>query len=207
LQFYLISYIIRQISLNIKEIMNKYNKILDSWKTVFTKKDLEKILDFKTKTSLDKFLYREKKNGLLNNIFYWIYALKNYDIFELATKIKKKSYISLETVLKKEAIVFQYYDEIFLVSDDNLEKKVWNIQFKFHKIKDSVLLNQLWLEHRKNYIIASKERAICDKIYLSKNYYFDSLEGVDFEKLEEISKIYNNKRVILEVKKLIKNYA
>ena len=189
------------------EIMNKYNKILDSWKTVFTKKDLEKILDFKTKMSLDKFLYREKKKGFLNNIFYWIYVLKNYDILELATKIRKKSYISLETVLKTEAIIFQYYNEIFLVSDDNLEKKVWDIKFKFHKIKDSVLLNQLWLEHKKNYIIASKERAICDKIYLSKNYYFDSLEGVNFEKLEEISKIYNNKRVILEVKKLIKNYV
>jgi hypothetical protein len=81
------------------------------------------------------------------------------------------------------------------------------LKFKFYKIKDSVLLNQLWLEHKKNYIIANKERAICDRIYLSKNYYFDSLEWVDFEKLEEISKIYNNKRVILEVKKLIKNYA
>jgi len=180
--------------------MNNYNKILDSGKTVFTKKDLEKILNFKTKKALDQFLYREKKKWFLNNIYYWIYALKNYDFFELATKIKKKSYISLETVLKKEWVIFQYYDEIFLVSDDSLEKKVWDITFKFNKIKDSVLLNQLGLEHKKN-------RAICDRIYLSKNYYFDDLFWMDFEKLEEISQIYNNKRVILEVKKLIKKYA
>jgi hypothetical protein len=187
--------------------MNNYTKILDSWKTVFTKKDLEKILNFKTKMALDKFLYREKKKWFLKNIFYWIYVLKNYDIFELACKIRKKSYISLETVLKKEWIIFQYYNEIFLISDDNLEKKVGDIKFKFHKIKDSVLLNQLGLIHKKNYIIASKERAICDRIYLSKNYYFDSLEWVNFDALQEISKIYNNKRVILEVNKLIKNYA
>jgi hypothetical protein len=45
--------------------------------------------------------------------------------------------------LKKEGIIFQYYDEIFLVSDDNLEKKVGDLKFKFYKIKDSVLLNQL----------------------------------------------------------------
>ncbi len=187
--------------------MSNYNKILDSGKTVFTKKDLEKILNFKTKKALDQFLYREKKKWFLNNIYYGIYALKNYDIFELATKIKKKSYISLETVLKKEWIIFQYYDEIFLVSDDNLEKKVWDITFNFNKIKDSVLLNQLGLKHKKNYTIASVERAICDRIYLSKNYYFDDLSLIDFEKLEEISQIYNNKRVILEVKKLIKKYA
>lgn len=187
--------------------MNNYNKLLDSGKTVFTKKDLEKILDFKTKMALDKFLYREKKKWFLINIYYGIYAFKKYDILELACKIKKKSYISLETVLKKSWVIFQYYDDIFLVSDDNLEKKVWEQNFMFHKIKESVLFNQLGLEHKKTYTIASVERAICDKIYLSKNYYFDDLWDVDFEKLENISKIYNNKRVVLEVNKLIKKYA
>lgn len=187
--------------------MNNYNKILDTGKTVFTKKDLEKILSFNNKKALDMFLYREKDKWFLKRIFYWIYVLKNYDILELACKIRKKSYISLETVLKNKWVIFQYYDEIFLVGDDNLEKKVWRTKFKFHKIKDTVLLNQCWLEHKKNYTIASVERAICDKVYLSKNYYFDDLSAIDFEKLEEISKIYNNKRVILEINKLIKNYA
>jgi len=40
--------------------MNNYSKILDSGKTIFTKKDLENILDLNTKMALDKFLYREK---------------------------------------------------------------------------------------------------------------------------------------------------
>ena len=205
--FVSISYIIGHISLIIKEIMNNYSKILDSGKTIFTKKDLENILDLNTKMALDKFLYREKNKWFLKNIFYWIYALKNYDILELAGKIRKKSYISLETVLKKNGVIFQYYYDIFIVSDDSLEKKVWDINFNFSKIKDNILLNQLGLEHKKRYTIASVERAICDRIYLSKNYYFDDLSDIDFEKLEEISKIYNNKRVILEVNKLMKKYA
>ena len=187
--------------------MNNYSKLLNSGKTVFTKKDLEKILDFKTKEALDKFLYREKNRGFLQNIFYGIYALKKYSVLELAGKIRKKSYISLETVLKKHWVIFQYYDDIFLVSDDSLEKRVWDVNFKFSKIKDWVLLNQLWLEHKKQYTIASVERAICDRIYLSKNYYFDDMWDVDLEKLEEISHIYNNKRVVWEVKKLMKKYA
>jgi len=187
--------------------MSNYNKILDTWKTVFTKKDLEKILSFNNKKALDMFLYREKNKWFLKRIFYWIYVLKKYDILELASKIRKKSYISLETVLKNKWVVFQYYDKIFLVGDDNLEKIVWNIKFKFHKIKDTVLLNQLWLEHKTNYTIASVERAICDRVYLSKNYYFDNLSEINFDKLEEISKIYNNKRVVLEINKLIKKYA
>ncbi len=183
--------------------MNYYTTLLNSGKTVFTKKDLEKILNFKSKKALDMFLYREKKKGFLKNIYYGIYSLKKYNILELAGKIRKKSYISLETVLKKHGVIFQYYDNIFLVSDDSLEKEVWEMKFSFNKIKDSVLLNQLWLEHKKSYTIASVERAICDRIYLSKNYYFDDLEWVNLEKLEEISHIYNNKRVIKEVMKLI----
>jgi len=53
-------------------------------------------------------------------------------------------------------------------------------------------------------MIASAERAICDRLYLSPNYYFDNLEAIDKEKLQEISLIYN-KRVILEINNLIKN--
>jgi len=196
----------RHISLSINEIMNNYTKLLHSWKTVFLKWDIMNILKFNTNMALDKFVYRAKKTWLLDNIFYWIYVFKNYNIFEFACKLKKKSYISLETVLKKEGIVFQYYETIFLISDNSLEKKVLWKTFKFNKIKNDILLNPLWLSNEWNYLIASKERAICDRIYLSKNYYFDDLSNIDFEKLIEIWQIYN-KRVILEVNKLVKQYV
>jgi hypothetical protein len=51
---------------------------------------------------------------------------------------------------------------------------------------------------------ASVERALCDRLYLTKNYHFDNLEHINWENLEEISQIYN-KRVILAIKKLKKN--
>lgn len=185
--------------------MNNSSRLITSGKTVFTKDDLRKMLDFSTSYALDKFISRAKKNKILENPFYWIYTFKKFDIYEFASKLKKKSYISFETVLQKEAIVFQdYSNTIFLASDDTLEKKsIWK-NFKYNKIKNSILLNPLWLEYKSNYIIACKERAVCDRLYLSKNYYFDNLEWLNFNKLEQISKIYN-KRVILEVKKIIKN--
>jgi len=183
--------------------MNNISKIINSWKTVFSKNDFRKILDFNTSFALDKFIYRTKENWILENPFYWIYTFKKYSIFEFACKLVKLSYISFETVLQKEWVVFQDYGStIFLASNNTWEKKVlWKI-FKFNKIKKSILLNPLWIICKKWYMIASKERAICDRIYLSKNYYFDNLEGVNLDKLEEISKIYN-KRVILEVKKIV----
>ena len=185
--------------------MNNISKIINSWKTVFSKNDIRKMLHFTTSFALDKFIQRNKESWILENPFYWIYTFKKYNIFEFACKIRKLSYISFETVLQKEWIVFQdYWNTIFLATNNTGEKKaVWKL-FKFNKIKNSILLNPLWIIHKWNYMIASKERAICDRIYLSKNYYFDNLEWVNLEKLEEISLIYN-KRVILEIKWIIKD--
>ena len=178
-------------------------KILKSKKTVFNYDDIKNILWIENKNTIKKFFERAVKEGIFINIYKWLYAFEDFDLFELAIKIKKNSYISFETVLKKEQIIFQdYWNTVFLASDNSLKKKKNNVNFEYLKIKNSILLNPLWLINKGKYIIASKERAICDRIYLTKNYYFDDLQQVNFEKLEEISKIYN-KRVILEVKKII----
>lgn len=186
--------------------MNNLSKILNSWKTVFYKKDIQKICHFSTSFALDKFIQRAKDAATLRNPSYGIYTFQKYDIFEFACKLRKFSYISLETVLQREWIVFQDYSNmIFLISDDTWERQSeWKV-FRFHSIKKSILLNPLWVIHRGNYAIASPERALCDRIYLTKNYYFDNLDGIDIEKLRDISKIYQNKRVILEVNQLIQD--
>jgi hypothetical protein len=42
--------------------MNNNIKLLNSQKTVFTKNDIQKILNFNTKKTLDTFVYRAKKD-------------------------------------------------------------------------------------------------------------------------------------------------
>ena len=53
-------------------------------------------------------------------------------------------------------------------------------------------------------MIASRERAICDMIYLFGEYPLADLGVVDLEKLENIASIYN-KVTILYIQKLIKH--
>ncbi len=184
-------------------------KLLKTKKSVFTVNDLKNILDTKKENTIRNYLSRAKKRWFIENLYYWIWKITGRDlnIYEFACKIKKKSYISFETVLKETWVIFQYYwNTIFLASDNSIEKQaLWKV-FKFCKIKDSILINPLWVEHKWNYSIASKERAICDRLYLNHNYYFDNIDSVDFDKLSEIAKIYN-KRVILEVNNLIKKHA
>ncbi len=182
-------------------------KLLRSQKTVFTVNDLKLLLDTDNENTIRNYLSRWKQKWLLRNLHYGIWGLvdREVDIFELACKLRKKSYISFETILKKEAVIFQHYGEnIFLASDNTVKKEVLWKSISFLKIKDSILLDPIWIINKWNYSIASVERAICDRLYLTKNYYFDDLSWVNFKRLEEISKIYN-KRVVLEIKKLIKN--
>lgn len=185
--------------------MKYIDKIIASRKTVFTYQDIQIILWIDNKDTIKSYFSRWVKKGIFKNIIKWIYVLSNYNDLELANKLKQSSYISFETVLKKEWIIFQdYWNTIFIACNQSAKKNIWDKTYTYLKLKDSILLNPIWLINKWTYSIASKERAICDRIYLSPNYYFDNLENIDKEKLKEISKIYN-KRVILEINNLIKN--
>ena len=185
--------------------MKYFDKILNSWKTVFTYDDISILLSIENKNTIKSFINRLVKSWIIKSGFKWIYTLHKYDIYEFASKLKKDSYISFETVLKQNWIIFQdYSNTIFLSSNNSLSKQIDKMYFKYNKIKDSILYNPLWIINKWTYLIASPERAICDRLYLSSNYYFDNLENIDKQKLSDISQIYN-KRVILEVKKLLKN--
>lgn len=185
--------------------MKYINKILESNKTVFKSTELSLILGIDNKNTLKNILQRFKNAGTL--IFHkWnLRSLKKYNKYELASKIKSKSYISLETVLQKEWVTFQYYwNTIMLISDKSLEKNIDNTTYTFSKIKDSILLNPLGIIDKWSYMIATKERAVCDRMYLTPSYYFDNLESLDQDLLEKLSHIYN-KATNLRIKELLKN--
>jgi hypothetical protein len=55
--------------------------------------------------------------------------------------------------------------------------------------------------------VASTERAFLDMIYLFPNYYFDNLRSINWDKCDELVKIYNNKELVKRLAKYRKNYA
>lgn len=185
--------------------MKKFD-ILDIYRsknTVFTTKDISLIWK---ETDLDTIKARINyyvKKGKLYQIRRGIYAKdENYNKFELATKIYTPSYISLETVLQKEGIIFQYYKSIYVISYLSREITCDGQKYVFKKIKDEVLTNDLGIEQKENYSIATKERAFLDALYLYKDYHFDNLEPLDWDSCFEIAKIYGQKKLL----KLVKSY-
>ncbi|MFA6256055.1 MAG: hypothetical protein WC606_02620 [Candidatus Absconditabacterales bacterium] len=177
--------------------------LINTGKTVFTSEEMGLILGIENKHTLKNSIQRLSKSGILYHHPGNIRSLKTYDHMELASKLRKKSYISLETVLQSAGIIFQDYSHtITLVSDNSVSHEIEGKIYQFSKIKDTILANSLGIINTGKYMIASPERALCDRIYLTPQYYFDNLSNLNIGLLSKLSSIYN-KRTALEINHLI----
>jgi len=181
--------------------------ILRSNQTVFSSRDVALIWKESNNAIINDRLKKYAKVGKLTRIHQGFYAKdKNYDRFELATKIYTPSYISFETVLTREGINFQYYGNIFVASYLNREIEAGGQKINYVRMKDYVLSNPAGIEHRSGVAWATKERAFLDRLYVSKEYHFDNMDPLDWKKVFEIVPIYRNKRLEKMVQKYHKYF-
>lgn len=191
-----------------KSVKGQYVEILlRSPKTVFSIKDIALLWGEKVTIGVRMRLSNYIKNGKLIRIHHGIYAKdKNYDRFELATKIYTPAYISFETVLTRAGVNFQYYGNIFVASYVNRDINADGQKISFLRMKDYILSNTIGIEHINDIPIATKERAFLDRIYISKEYHFDHLDILDWDKVFEILPIYRNKRMNKKVEEYFKYF-
>ncbi|PIY79766.1 MAG: hypothetical protein COY81_00795 [Candidatus Pacebacteria bacterium CG_4_10_14_0_8_um_filter_43_12] len=189
--------------------MSKQNVILELYKipqTIFTLKDVSLVFPDITYTSLKRRMYYYAQKGMLKKIRKGIYAKENYDPLELANKLYTPSYISLETVLQKEGVIFQYYETIFVSSYLTRDIAVAKHSFSYHKLPAYILLNKQGIEQRIGFSIATKERAFLDAIYNYKEYHFDNMIGLNWDTIMEIKSIYQNKMLEKRVEEYYQLY-
>jgi len=174
--------------------------ILRSKETVFSFKEIVLASSEKKPALLKKRLSDYVKKGELYHIRRGLYAKdKNYDKFELATKIFTPSYVSFETILIEAGVIFQHYNTIFVATYQSKNIECDGHNYSFKKIKDTILINNAGIENRGNYFVASKERAFLDIMYLSKDYHFDNLSPLDLNKINTLLPMYGNKRMVRQV--------
>ncbi len=191
-----------------KPVKGEYFEVLlRSPKTVFSTKDVALMWgEAKDQTVVGR-LKKYVKAGKLVRVHRGIYAKdKDYNRFELATRIYTPSYISFETVLTRTGINFQFYGNIFVASYVTREIEAGGQKISFVRMKDYVLSDTTGIEHQDGIARATKERAFLDRIYVSKEYHFDNLDGLDWNKVFEILPIYHNKRMEKKVKTYFEYY-
>lgn len=144
--------------------------------------------------------------GKLKRLHQGIYAKTGYNPFEFANKLYRPSYISLETVLARGGVTFQYYETIFVVSYLTREVTLKDINIQYRQMKRGILTNPEGVEEKEGYFIATLERAFLDAVYIYRNYHFDNLGTIDWEKVEKLKKIYKNKAFEKRVEEYYKHY-
>ena len=157
--------------------MNKLKILMETRKTVFTYEEIKTVFSDLSKEALEKSLYRSKKSGELLNPYKWIRTLPVYDEKELACKIKKDSYISLESVLFEAGAIFQaYFNTKTCIASSSADLRIDGKNYEYKKIKDSLLYNDTYIIDYDNYRKARPERALCDLVYLYPRASLDAPE-------------------------------
>ena len=183
---------------------NYLTDIIRSLKTVLTINDIALIWgDSNSKTIKSRLSYYVKNKDLIR-IRKGIYAKnKEYGQFELATRIFTPSYISFETVLAKEGLIFQYQTKIQLASYLSRELEIDKQIYSYQKLKNTIITNSIGINNTNETSIATPERAFLDTLYTNNNYHFDNLRSLDWEKVMTMLPIYDNKRMTKIVMQLL----
>ena len=162
--------------------------------TVFTFADLNHSVAGYSGPKLKSALKYAVKKGDLIRLARGLYSLsQNYSRQEFGNKYRIPSYVSLYTALGQLGVVFQPYSSIYLISNRSEEVEIDGQRYIYRKIKNSILLNTLGISHAGYISKATPERALCDKLYLDGDEYFDNLRPVDWNLMLKLNEqVYQN---------------
>lgn len=175
-------------------------------RTVFRLNDIALLTGETNFQSLNQKLNYHVRTGKLLNPRKGIYAKPGYKAEELVCTIYTPSYISLDTVLQKAGVVFQYDSRVSAISYLSRNIEVEGRTFKYRKLKGELLVNTAGIIRHENQInIATAERAFLDMLYLEGETYFDNLTPLDKDRIYKLLPIYQSKILVARVNKILPN--
>ena len=156
-----------------------------------------------TNKDIAKMLNYYSKQGVLRNIRKGIYVKREYDPREVACLMYPPCYISLQYVLQRGGVIFQYDDTFTCVSYLSREIEIDGYVYNYRRIKPEIIINMVGIERVGNLNIATPERAFLDMYYLYPTFYFDYPDILKKDLIKEILPIYRNKNLEKRVCKLL----
>ena len=174
-------------------------------RSVFSLNDVSMLIGESDFKKLNERLNYYVRKGKLLRPRKGIYVKPGYKPEELACTLYTPSYISLEYVLQKAGVVFQYDKRITAVSYLSRSVDIEGRIYAYRKIKGEILIVTQGIIQTGNVNIATPERAFLDILYLNSAYYFDNLNPLDKNLINKLMPAYNSKTLTARVKKLLAN--
>ena len=173
---------------------NVLEVILNSTRSVFNVQSLRMLTECEDSQKLTKSLHYYVKEGKIRNPRRGIYTKATYNEREMACSLFRPAYISLEYVLQRAGVVFQYDDTITCVSYLNRIAEVDEKIYQFRIINPELWIGMEGIDQNDNILIATPERAFLDMVYLSAgNCYFDNLHPLNKTKVKQLLPLYQSK--------------
>lgn len=183
---------------------NVLKLILESERTVFTIQSLVMMTGISDGVRLTKRLNYYVKKGEILNPRRGIYTKRNFNAEELACAIFHPSYLSLEYVLGRSGVIFQYDSALTSVSYLSRTVEIGGETYSFRQIKPELWLGFEGIVQNGNICTASVERAFLDMMYLSAgNCYFDNLRPLNKKKVKDLIPTYQSKALEQNVNKIL----
>jgi len=171
---------------------NKLNILLKHPQNLFHTKDLALIWSIRNTNTLYTTIQRYMKKGVLIKIqkgFYSKVPLEQLDPIRLGMAfLHSFCYLSTESVLLKEGVMFQSMPYITLISNQSKKFKIGDCLYVSRQMQDKFLFNNAGIIEKNDIKQAGLERAVADIIYYNPNYHFDASDLIDWKKVKKIQK-------------------
>ena len=183
---------------------NVLEVILSSSRTVFNIQSLRMLMECENSQKLTQSLHYYVREGKIGNPRRGIYTKASYNEQEMACSLFRPAYISLEYVLQRAGVVFQYDDAITCVSYLNRIVEIDDKSYQFRIINPELWIGMEGIEQHDNILMATPERAFLDMVYLSAgNCYFDNLHPLNKTKVKQLLPLYQSKVLTVRATELL----
>lgn len=172
--------------------MYRIDILLKLKEKLFHTNDLALLWGVDNKNTLYTTIKRYVQKGILIPIhkgFYSTVPIDQVDPFKLAIGyIHRFIYVSCETVLISEGIIFQKENYLTLISSVSKKFTISSHSYLVRQLNNSYLYNDRGIDNINGIMTASVERAVADLLYFNKNYYFDNKNKINWKKVKEMQK-------------------
>lgn len=157
--------------------MYRISKLLSTGRKLFHTADLAVAWGIVDKNTLYTTIKRYVAKNILFPIhkgFYSLVPINDLDPYTLGISfLHRYAYISTETVLEKEGLIFQKIYPLTLVSDISKRFTINSQAYLVRQMADKRLYSSEGLESKNGVMWANKKRAISDMLYFNPKYHLD----------------------------------
>ena len=172
--------------------MYRIDSLLKLKEKLFHTGDLALLWGITNKNTLYTTIKRYVQKGILIPIhkgFYSTIPIDQIDPFKLAIGyLHRFTYVSCETVLIREGIIFQKENYLTLVSSVSKKFIIADHSYFVRQLKDNYLYYDRGIDIKNGLMTANVERAVADLLYFNPKYYFDNKKKINWKKVKEMQK-------------------